>query len=196
MARSGAGASVDNLTERDIDLLLLEDFIVSRDFLAWFCSRIGVRDARLERARRNMTDSDGESDIVLWVKAGTLYIIVLIENKIDAPQQELQDERYHVRGPRLAREAGYDDYLTVICAPCGYLDGLPSGSAYQHRVSYEEISDWFDAANGPRAAWRGDVLRQASDPANRRRPMRVNRQPPPFTAITGSIFGGTTRESS
>jgi len=174
MAKSGAGEPVDNLAERDIDLLLLEEFMVSRDFLAWFCSRIGVRDARLERARRNVTDSDGESDIVLWVKAGALRIVVLIENKIDAPQQERQDERYHVRGPRLVREADYDDYLTVICAPRGYLNGLPSGSAYQYRVSYEEISDWFDAAHGPRAEWRGTVLRRASDPANRRNPMRVN----------------------
>ncbi len=41
MAKSGAGEPVDNLAEHDIDLLLLEEFIVSRDLLAWFCSRIG-----------------------------------------------------------------------------------------------------------------------------------------------------------
>jgi len=147
---------------------------VSGDFVAWFCGQTGVLDARLEKARRNVTDSDAESDIVLWVKAAARRIVVLIENKIDAPQQERQDGRYHIRGSRLVREDGYDDYRTVICAPRGYLDGLPSESAYQHRVSYEDISDWFDAANGPRATWRGDVLRQACDPANRRNPMRVN----------------------
>ncbi|MCY4230091.1 MAG: hypothetical protein OXF26_04250 [Alphaproteobacteria bacterium] len=43
MAKSEAGEPVDNLAEHNIDLLLLEEFIVSRDFLAWFCSRIGVR---------------------------------------------------------------------------------------------------------------------------------------------------------
>ena len=62
--------------------------------------------------------------------------------------------RYHIRGPRLVKEAGYDDYVTVISAPRRYLDDLPSGSAYQHRVSYEDIAGWFDAANSLRVAWR------------------------------------------
>ena len=175
MAKFEAGVPVDNIAERDIDLLLLEEFAVSECFVAWFCNRVGVQDARLDMARRNVTDADGESDIVLWVTAGAVRMVVLIEDKIDAPQQESQDERYHVRGPRLAKEAGYDDYLTVICAPRRYLDGLPSGSSYQHRVSFEEIADWFDAANSRRAAWRRDVFRQASDPANRQHPMQVNK---------------------
>ena len=168
------GKHVDNLTESDIDLLLLEEFAVSRDFLTWFCSQAGVQDAVLEGARRNVMDADGESDIVLWVGAGGQQMVVLIENKIDAPEQESQDERYHVRGRRLAETAGADRYVTVICAPGRYLDGLPSGSAYQHQVSYEDIAGWFHAVDSRRATWRRDVFRQASDPANRRSTMQVN----------------------
>ena len=48
------------------------------------------------------------------------------------------------------------------------------GSAYQHRVSYEDIAGWFHAVGSQRAAWRRDVFRQASDPANRRYAMHVN----------------------
>ena len=168
------GYHVDNLAECDIDLLLLEELTVSGDFLAWFCGQAGVQNAVLEEARRSVTDADGESDIVLWVRAGGQRMVVLIENKIDAPEQERQDERYHVRGRRLAEAAGADSYLTVICAPGRYLDGLPSGSVYQHRVSYEDIAGWFDGVDSRRAAWRRDVFRQASDPANRRYAMRVN----------------------
>ena len=174
MAKFETGEPVDNLAESDIDLLLLEEFAVSGDFVAWFCSRAGVQSARLEKARRNVADSDGESDIVLWVKAGALRMVVLIENKINAPEQPRQDKRYHIRGRRLVKEAGYDDYITVICAPNSYLGHLPAESAYQHRVSYEDIARWFDAMHDSRAAWRGDVFRQASDPANRQSPMQVN----------------------
>ncbi len=174
------GKHVDNLIESDIDLLLLEEFAVSGDFLTWFCSQAGVQDAVLERARRNVTDADGESDIVLWVRAGGQRMVVLIENKIDAPEQESQDERYHVRGRRLAETGGADRYVTVICAPGRYLDGLPSGSAYQHQVSYEDIAGWFDAAGSRRAAWRRDVFHQASDPANRRHAMQVNEETTAF----------------
>ncbi len=175
MAKFDARKLVDNLAESDIDLLLLEEFAVSGDFVAWFCSRAGVQDARLQKARRNVWDSDGESDIVLWVKADGQSIIVLIENKINAAEQPSQDERYHIRGPRLVKEARYDDYVTVICAPSRFLDGLSSGSTYQHQVSYEDIAGWFDAVNSLRAAWRRDVFRQASDPAKRSYVMQVNR---------------------
>lgn len=168
------GYQVDNLAESDIDLLLLEELTVSGDFLAWFCSRAGVQGAVLEGARRSVTDADGESDIVLWIRAGGRRMVVLIENKINAPEQERQDERYHVRGRRLAETDGADHYLTAICAPIRYLDGLPSGSAYQHRISYEDIAGWFDGVGCRRAAWRRDVFRQASDPANRRYAMQVN----------------------
>ena len=111
-----------------------------------------MQDTVLEEARRNVTDADGESDIVLWVRAGGQRMVVLVENKINAPEQERQDERYHVRGRRLAETAGADRYLTVICAPGRYLDGLPSGSACQHRVSYEDIAGWFDGVGSRRAA--------------------------------------------
>ena len=158
---------VDNLAERDIDLLLLEEFSVSRDFLAWFCSHAGVQDAVLEKARRNVKDADGESDIVLWVRADGQRMVVLIENKINARQQESHDERYQVRGRRLAEADQADRNLTVICAPGRYLEGLATGSAYRWRVSYEEIADWFDAVGSQREAWRRDVFRQASDPARR-----------------------------
>ena len=157
MAEFDAGEPVDNLAESDIDLLLLEEVTVSGDFVAWFCSQLGLQDANLAKARRNVADSDGKSDIVLWVKADGQSIIVLIENKINAPEQPSQDERDHIRGRKLVKETGYDDCVTVICAPTSYLDRLPSGSAYQHRVSYEDIARWFDAGNNLRAAWRGAV---------------------------------------
>ena len=105
---------------------------------------------------------------------GGQRLVVLVENKINAPEQERQDERYHVRGRRLAGTAGADRYLTVICAPGRYLDGLPSGSAYQHRVSYEDIAGWYDEVGSRRAAWRKDIVLHAIEQGSRGYVKQVN----------------------
>ncbi|WP_429819358.1 hypothetical protein [Ensifer sp. B1-9] len=95
------------------------------------------------------------------VHSGGTRIGVLIENKIGAPEQDQQDERYHIRGNR-SREAGkFDAYLTVMCAPRRYLEGLPSDSHYDHQVEYELIAGWFASLAGRRAAWRHRVMLEA-----------------------------------
>ena len=48
MPISEPGKHFGNLTESDLDLLLLEEFTVCGDFLAWFCSQANVQDAVLE----------------------------------------------------------------------------------------------------------------------------------------------------
>jgi hypothetical protein len=153
--------------ERDIDLLLMEEFHVSPEFVEWFCSRVGVTDAAFEGAWHSVSDHDGETDLLLRVKAGARRIEVLIENKVAAPAQPKQDARYHLRGTR-SREAGAcDDYLTCICAPSAYLEGLPAGSLYDHRISYEAIRDWYAAQPGPRSAWRCRIMDQAIEQGRR-----------------------------
>jgi hypothetical protein len=98
----------------------------------------------------------------------------MIENKIAAPEGDRQDERYHLRGIRSREQGRVDDYVTVICAPQRYLDALESGSAYQHRVPYEAIAEWFEAGEGRRAAWRHHVMREAIDQGRRGYKMLVN----------------------
>ena len=168
------GKHIKKLEERDIDLLLLEEFHVSGSLAIWFCSLAGVQDAVFEGAWHSVADADGESDIVLLVKTGGQRTALLIENKVDAHEQERQDERYRIRGRRLVRNGEADECGTVICAPRKYLDRLPSGSRYQHRVSYEEIAGWFEAAGGRRAAWRADIFRQAIEQQGSGYQMHVN----------------------
>jgi hypothetical protein len=77
-----------SVEERDIDLLLMEEFQISDGFVAWFCDSI--------------SDTDGETDLLLRVIIGNRRIGVLIENQISAPEQDEQGERYHIRGIALA----------------------------------------------------------------------------------------------
>ena len=168
------GRYLSVVAERDIDLLLMEEFHISDDFVAWFCEEIGLKDVSPAGAWHSLSDTDGESDLVLRVRIGGRRIGVLIENKINAPERNLQAERYHLRGIKSREQGKLDDYVTVMCAPHRYLDALNPKSAYQKRISYEQIAAWFDKQPGRRAAWRRHVIQEAIDQGRRGYTMVVN----------------------
>jgi hypothetical protein len=171
---SDFGRYLASVAERDIDLLLMEEFHVSDEFVGWFCGKVGLRGALPAGAWHSLSDTDGESDLVLRVIKDRRRIGILIENKIGAPEQDLQAERYHLRGIKSREQGKFDDYLTVICAPDRYLESLSTGSAYQHRVSYEQIADWFGRQSDRRSAWRHHILLEAIDQGRRGYTMAVN----------------------
>lgn len=175
LAEDDFGKYLANVGERDIDLLLMEEFHISDEFVAWFCNEIGLPDATPDGAWHSVSDTDGETDLVLRVRSGGRRFGVLIENKISAPEQDRQAERYHLRGIR-SREAGrFDDYIAVMCAPARYLDGLAADTAYQYRVPYEAIADWFSRLEGRRAAWRLSIIHEAVEQGRRGYKMAVSR---------------------
>lgn len=175
MDEHGFGRFLATVGERDIDLLLMEEFHISNAFVSWFCTQLGLERVVPGGAWHSVSDTDGETDLLLFVIAGDRRLGVLIENKINAPEQDKQDERYHLRGIR-SREAGkFDDYLTVICAPKRYLDELSTDSAYQHQVPYEAIADWYAGVGDRRGSWREHVMREAIEQGRRGYTMVVNK---------------------
>jgi hypothetical protein len=170
----GFGRYLASVAERDIDLLLMEEFHISDDFVAWFCGRVGLEDARPAGAWHSLSDTDGESDLLLRVVLGGKRVGILIENKIAAPEQDIQAERYHLRGIRSREQGKIDDYLTVMCAPERYLEGLSETSVYQHRIAYEQIADWYAGQPGRRAEWRHHIMREAIEQGRRGYTMAVD----------------------
>jgi hypothetical protein len=168
------GSYLVTVGERDIDLLLMEEFHVSEAFVAWFCNCLGIHGAAFNGAWHSISNVDGETDLLLRVRVEGQRIGVLIENKIAAPEQANQDERYHLRGARHQQDGKFDRYVTCICAPEIYLNNLAARSAYQHRISYEAISDWFGRLEGPRSVWRHRVIREAIAQSRRGYTMIVN----------------------
>lgn len=163
---SDFGRYLLTVEERDIDLLLMEEFHVKPEFVTWFCTQVGIKEAVFDGAWHSVSDQDGETDLLLRVASGGRRIGILIENKVAAPEQPEQAIRYHLRGAR-SREAGqYDEYVTCICAPNTYLNGL-SGSVYDHKVPYEAVRDWYAAQSGARAAWRCKIMVEAIDQSRR-----------------------------
>jgi len=74
--------------ERDIDVLLAEEFAVSPAFSAWFLThtRFSGADARVLDVYVSRTDSTGESDLVVVFEENgeDRRFALLIEDKIDA----------------------------------------------------------------------------------------------------------------
>ena len=168
------GAYLANVQERDIDLVLMEEFHVDGDFVEWFCDQVGISGARFDGAWHSVTDADGETDLLLRVVADGERIGVLIENKISAPAQQRQDERYHLRAARAQNEGKFDRFVICICAPRAYLDGMPKESAYQSGVAYEDVSDWYARSDDARSSWRRSIMEEAVAQGRRGYRMVVN----------------------
>lgn len=168
------GAYLASVHERDIDLLLMEEFHASPEFTAWFASEAGVPEAQFDGAWHSVTDADGETDLLLRVRSEAKRIAILIENKVCAGEQDRQDERYHLRAARAQGQGKCDSFVTCMCAPQAYLAGLPSSSLYDAKVAYEAICTWFAGIDDPRARWRQAVMEEAIAQGRRGYNMIVN----------------------
>jgi len=157
---------VPDVCERDIDLLLLEEFVASPDFRSWFLSQVGIDPScELADARRSVKTANGESDleIVLQGTKGTAKVV--IENKIDAAFQPNQPQRYMERAAEYKSSGKYQEVVTVIMAPEIYFGEPEENYEFDARVTYEDVLQWFSAPERrtPRTGYKLTLLRAAID---------------------------------
>lgn len=159
--------SVSGVSERDIDLLLLEEFMASQDFVDWFLGAVGLAGSlELEEATRSATDSIGESDLLLvFLDLEGQRHGLLIENKISASFQPRQAARYKQRASLLRTNSGYASSMTVLVAPMQYLSKTDDKKGFDEVVSYEQIVEWFEESDGTRAAYKVYMLSSAIEKA-------------------------------
>lgn len=156
---------IDRKYERDIDILLAEEFKVSPMFTAWFLKqtrKFASIEAHVLYAYVSMTDWIGESDLVVIYQpvAGPSFAL-LIEDKIDALLQPDQEARYRRRAEAevgRAHDAKYSDYEVILCAPKSYSESHPQTRSFDSFVSYEKIGNFLksndsDLRNAYRAAF-------------------------------------------
>ncbi len=174
MSESDFGAYLATVHERDVDLLLMEEFHVSPSFTQWFAGKAGVPDADFDGAWHSVTDADGETDLLLRVLSDRERVGILIENKVAASEQDRQDERYHLRAARAQNAGRFDRFLTCMCAPQSYLDGLSAASLYQVKIAYEEVEAWFARSDDTRSKWRRRIMAEAVQQGRRGYKMIVN----------------------
>jgi len=144
--------------ERDVDLLLLEEFCCNRAFCSWFYEQVGAQmptgalpllgdlECAAERSVGSTGEGYGETDIVVTVHGnigGTRQVIVfLIEDKIGAKFTSNQVGRYRQRLLRKVEEQECACGACVLVAPATYLAGA---EGFDARISYETIAGFLES---------------------------------------------------
>lgn len=158
---------MEAVAERDIDLLILEELTVSREFAQWFYQENHLVPPTQGKAKafHSVTDVEfGESDIVVLYDNGHA---ILIENKIGAIAQKDQAKRYQQRGEKGLAFKFWHSFSTCIIAPENYLESTADVRGYQAKVSYERIRDWFDRHDSERFQFKKNLMQEAIE-QNRR----------------------------
>jgi hypothetical protein len=140
--------SVLFVTERDIDLLLVEELRSSPTFRIWWLTQVGYETPaqhELIDVRHSVIDaSKGESDLIVRVRGGDgRRCAVMIEDKVSANAQPDQARRYRDRG-EYGTPLEWDRYITVMTAPRSYLSAQPEARGYDAQISHEAIRSWFE----------------------------------------------------
>lgn len=149
------------VSERDVDLLLVEEMAASGGFRAWFAAKVGIDpESELSVVARSVVSSTGESDVELTFQSAAQTTRLLLENKIDATLQPRQRERYSERGEAYVGSRLCDRFMTVLIAPQAY---SPTASGFDARVTYEELCEWFrgQLESDSRAPYKLALLDQA-----------------------------------
>lgn len=142
----GTTIHIPDVSERDIDLLLLEEFVASADFRSWFLSEIGVESAAsLSEASRSVKTESGESDLELTFQSRAGEVKVLVENKVDAAFQPNQPQRYVTRAHGYRESGKYKDVVTVVMAPEDYFGDESESYGFDAKITYESVLSWFSA---------------------------------------------------
>lgn len=132
------------VTERDIDLLLLEELVASAEFRDWFGIQSGLQmPQELDAAARSVLTSTGESDLEVTYRRGEVRTRLLVENKIDAAFQQRQAERYAERAQAYLARRECEHVVTVVIAPRSYADSV---KGFDRKITYEAVREWFENA--------------------------------------------------
>jgi hypothetical protein len=117
--------SVVRKYERDIDLLLAEEFFVSPAFATWFLNKTNSFNdvsAQVVDVFVSRSDTTGESDLVVIFEkqdSGNRFALH-IEDKIDAPLQPEQEARYRLRAEAEMLRKLYCAFEVILCSPEAY----------------------------------------------------------------------------
>jgi hypothetical protein len=164
---------LSTIAERDVDLLLVEELTVNREFADWFTSRLYGRAVLSEPLGtwHSLSDSAlGESDVFfLFRDEDDGRVAVLIENKIDAVAQPFQPERYRQRGEKGKQSQQWDDFRTCVVAPQQYLAAGNQTHAYDAQIAYEEVLSFFVSrrARDARFAFKAELIAEAIEKKRR-----------------------------
>ena len=133
-----------DVCERDIDLLLLEEFVATSEFRSWFLKQLELdQTASFLDISRSVFTKNGETDLDLSFQGKQGIIKILIENKVDAAFQPDQPERYTERSNDYRKNDNYQSVITVVIAPSVYFGNEIVNYKFDYKITYESVLSWF-----------------------------------------------------
>ncbi len=159
--------SIAGVSERDIDLLLLEEAQSETGFAEWLVEEALGEASDLGEcvgARRSVTHFTGESDLEIdYEDENGVVSRLLIENKVGAGLQPQQAERYRERGDSYLATEKCATYHTIPLAPERYFGEAGFAKGFGARVTYEAVLAWFGSAKelGARRHYKCQMLQSA-----------------------------------
>lgn len=156
---------VERKYERDIDVLLAEEFAVNPKFAEWFKrqTKFATLEAVVADYWVSKSNNVGESDLVIVYQATiSERFALLIEDKVDAPLQPDQAARYRLRAEQEQAQDIYSDYEVILCAPKHYIENRTDLNDFDRLISLEQLADVIRDSNDARSSYRADFLKTAS----------------------------------
>jgi len=138
--------TLTHATERDIDLLLIEELQCSPEFVKWLVghvtSTVFERSSVAHSKRR--IHNRREIDITLTIEGPTGNTVCLIENKLDTQEQPRQAESYKEEANALVAEGRAKAVHTILICPREYAAAASSfARKFDHVIAYEDVADFF-----------------------------------------------------
>lgn len=167
--------TLTHATERDIDLLLVEEIYARPAFVQWLADRVGLglvsASTVLHSKRRTRSRREIDIFVDLGFKDGGRGAL-LIENKLDATEQPDQAESYRAELEAMGQSHGRRA-MVMVC-PASYQSTHPAFTGkFDHVVTYENLRDYFAerAREGGesqlRMRFRSELLAQAIEKQRR-----------------------------
>lgn len=180
--------TLTHATERDIDLLLVEELYASPNFVAWICGRAGLptditTSSVLHSKRRTRSRREIDIFVDLALTDGSRAAL-LIENKLDATEQPDQAESYREELTILA-EPFAKRAMAIVCPDQYRADHKEFVEKFDAAITYEELAHHFrESSTGSdveaaRMSFRADLLDQA---------VRKSRRG--YTPLPNAVIGG------
>lgn len=149
-----------NISEHDVDLLIIEEMAFNKLFSDIFFNSINIYEYEiLEISHSESHSKFGETDIQVIYLHDNKRHALLIEDKINAIAMPEQEERYHMRGDELVKDNRVSSYKVFICAPKEYIDSNSEAKKYPHKVTYEQLLDVYKDSNDKRTDFKKEVLK-------------------------------------
>jgi len=202
---------LETVLERDMDLMLLEELIVSEEFQKYIYTLTLGRKTGLdweiilnvkprhsvpfllenEDGFHNQSYEDRETDIeVIFTRVDGKEQILFLENKVDAAFTESQPESYRARVEQAERKG--TEAASLLVAPDEYINGKSVKSFFDFTLSYQKLEQYFEAKKeqceeqseiSKRLGFKMDLISQALNKYKRSGPIRINPGITSFRAV-------------